>query len=375
MTSSRMFRRLSATLFTVLLVPFCAQAEQIAVSDAAGLGAALARAQAGDRIVLADGGYGELKTRIRAPGAVTIAAATPLGARFDRIELTGAANLVFEGVEAGEEFRATGSRDIAVAASRTKQFYFRDVVGLRVENSEGANGWYILLLNSVRDFVIRGNRLHGGHEDVMRVTGPSSNGLIENNQIYETRAKRPIHPDLIQFFHQKGEAPHDIVIRGNLLWDDPATGEVPPQGIFLGDPGPGFRNILIEENLIAVGHTNTIYINGGQENVVVRNNSIMSIKGATMPDAIIRIAAKSRLDNSGTLVEGNIVRAIHDETKASQLRNNLVFGKAERQAILFAGPGLGRRWQDFMPVAGGPVDFGTLYGAQKLLKAQQAAQN
>ena len=350
-----------------------AGARDIAVSDTGGLARALDNAEPGDRILLDEGDYGSFATRVRPAGEVTIAARQPLGARFTKIDLSGASNLTFEGVETGE-FRANQAQAIAAEGLKSKVFYFRDTQGLRLEGSEGTGGWHIVILNSVTDFVIRGNRLHGANEDVLRITGPSANGLIENNQLYETHAKRPAHPDLIQLFNVKDDSPHDIVIRGNLLWDDPATGELPPQGIFLGGPGSGFRNILIEENLIATGHTNTLYVNGGQENVVIRNNMLMSVTGATMPDAIIRIAGKSGLDNSGITASGNVTRDIHDETKRSRVAGNFVYGKAERQAQLFAGPGQGRRWQDFMPVVGSPIDFGSAYGAQHLLQGLLAAQ-
>lgn len=350
-----------------------ASGAETSVSDAAGLAAALAAARPGTRILLQDGDYGDFATAARPSGPVTIAARTPLGARFGKLDLSGAANLTVEGVQT-EDFRANKARAIAGERLKSKVFYFRDVAGLRLEDSEGAGGWHILILNSVTDFVIRGNRLHDAREDILRITGPSARGLVEGNQLYETHAKRPAHPDLIQLFNVKEESPREIVIRGNLLWDDPATGEIPPQGIFLGGPGAGFRDITIEENLIATGHTNTLYVNGGQANVVIRGNMLMSVTGTRMPDAILRIAAKSGLDNAGITATGNVVRDIYDETKTSRLAGNFAYGKAERQRVLFAGPGVGRRWQDFVPVAGSPIDFGSPYGAQTLLKGLLAAQ-
>lgn len=355
-------------ILCLLLFPVAVRASEVTVSDPGALAQAIDAAQPGDRIWLEDGDYGDFATSAQPSGPVTIAARHPLGARFAKLQLSGAANLTFQGVES-REFRALGADNIAVEEAKSETFYFRDVTGLRLEKSEGTGGWHILILNAVRDFVIRNNRLHGAQEDVMRITGPSANGLVEDNQLYETTARRPAHPDLIQLFNVKDQSPHDIVIRGNLLWDDPATGEVLPQGVFLGGPGKGFRNILIEQNLIATGHTNTVYVNGGQENVVIRNNTLMSVLGTRMPDGILRIAAKSGLDNSGVTAHGNVLRDIRDETKKSRILGNFVYGTAERQTQLFSGPGLGRRWQDFLPVTNSPIDFGSAYGAQARLRS------
>lgn len=351
-----------------LALALCAplRAEEIAVADRDGLLAAMGRATRGDVIRLADGNYGEVIFQ-RSPNGVTFEAAAPGGAVLDKLSMQNVADLAFRGIEVRGEFRAQRSKGIEIHEVKARQFYFRDVDGLLIDRSEGAHGHFNLILNSIQNFSVTNSYFHGAAEDVCRITGNSYNGLIENNRFHDTVAKRPTHPDLMQIFHAKGIAPRDLVIRGNHFWDDQTTGDVRAQGPFLNAPGKtGFRNILIEENLIAVPHANTIYVNGGQENVVIRNNTLIFIPGSTMPNAIIRLAQVSGYDNSGTIIEGNILRGINDETKSSTIGDNYLYGKGARMAALFSGPGA--RWQDFMPVTGSPIDFGSPYGAQARLK-------
>jgi hypothetical protein len=174
------------------------------------------------------------------------------------------------------------------------------------------------------------------------------------------------HSDAIQMFGAKGKTPHDIVIRRNHIWDDFATGAptTAPQGIFISDPGPGgYRNILIEENLVNVRSPNSIYINGGQENVVVRNNTLIPSEGDG--GAIIRLAEKSGYDNSGTTVTGNVTKLLRDETQRSRIGPNFVYGRNAPLHRLFSGPG--SQWQDFVPVPPSRFAFGMGFGAEGYL--------
>lgn len=342
-------------------------AGEFGVSNREELLRTLGQARGGDTILLDDGAYGELVTRLRPGGALVVAARHPGQAIFTKISLQQSLDVQFRGVTVDGEFRAVSSRRIGAVGVKARQFYFRDVDGLLIDRSEGGGGHFNLVMNSIANFIVRDSYFHGATEDVSRITGNSYNGLVENNRFFDAVSHRPLHADLMQFFGGKGFTPHDIVIRGNHFWDDPATGEIRPQGIFISDPQPGgFRNLLIEENLLAVGHANTIVINGATENVVIRNNSLISVSGVPHPNPIIRISKHSGMGNSGLTVEGNIVGKINDETRSSRIRNNHVYGMKARLATLFSGPG--KRWQDFVPVTGSPIDFGSPYGAQARLK-------
>ena len=342
------------------------------VSSQAELQSALTTVKSGDTIFLNDGNYGSLTmTNRKYASDVTIAAVNEGGAVFSKIDIRNGHNIVFSGVTATQEFRAWyGSEGITVDGVKTAQFYFRDVNDLLVDHSEATGGWYNLILNETTNFVVRNSYFHDASEDVSRVTGNSYNGLFENNIFADTDADRPIHPDLMQLFAFNGTTPHDITIRGNLFYDDIKTGDVIAQGIFLGGPGTtGFSDILIEQNLIATRHPNTIYVNGGQENVVIRNNTLMGYDESN--GGVIRLAEKDGFDNSGTIIHDNVVKVIYDETESSDIGENYVYGKGIPAGKIFNGT-LGDKWQDYLSVDGDTIINGD-DGAIARLKAIMAS--
>jgi len=338
----------------------------IEVSGLAQLTAALKTVKAGDRLVLADGDYGALTMTADYDEPVTIAAKNPLGARFDKISLTGATNLHFDGLEMTQGFSATSrSSGITVTnSSITGTLYFRDSDRIVAEGNEIDGGLHAVLINSVTNFEIRGNLIRHAQEDLMRITGNSYNGLVEANSFrdmlpedYRSSGGDFNHADAIQMFGANGITPHDIVIRGNHIWDDITTGAstVHPQGIFLSDAtAGGYRNILIEDNLISVRSTNSIYINGGQENVVVRNNTLMPTPGDG--GAIIRLANKSGFDNSGVSLIGNVFKLLSDETGKSYMKDNFLYGRNADFYALFSGTG--GKPEDFLAPEGTPIPPG-----------------
>lgn len=340
----------------------------IRVTNQTELLAALKVATAGDTVLLADGHYGNLDLRHDYTGNITIKSENPLGAQFTRLGLVGATNITLDGIqfETGLAVK-DGSKGISVLNSDVNgNFYCRNVDGLIVDSVEVSGGNFGLLLNSVQNFSVTNSYIHHAVEDIMRITGNSYNGVLEGNVLASTTGGYPLHPDLLQFFNSGGFTPHDITIRGNLLYDEKQGSETVAQGIFLSDPGAGgYKNILIEENLIRVASPNSIYINGGQENVVVQNNSLMS---AGSGGAVIRLASKAGFDNSGTVVDGNVVKQILDETKSSEIGDNFVYGKEADLSTIFSGTDY-TSWESYLPVDGSPIDFGSNYGAQSCLFA------
>lgn len=305
----------------------------------------------GGTILLTPGEYGELKLSQRRYAApVILKSEVPRRAVFTKIALDGARNLMFDGMQLQQGFSATNkSSDITLTNIDSKNvLYFRDVSNLVVQNVSATGGQYGIILNSVQNFTVTHSLFGDATEDVMRITGDSYGGLVEYNLIYDVIAVPPTHPDLIQLFAARGKTPHDIAIRRNLLRDKPDTGpKRSAQGIFMSDPAAGgYRNMLIEENLISVKSPNSIYINGGQANVVVQNNIL--IPGAGDGGAMIRLAEKSGRDNSGTTVSGNIAKLLNDETQKSKIQRNYLYGRKAALARLF--PGRGDRWQDFVPL-------------------------
>lgn len=339
----------------------------IKVSNQTQLLSALKTATGGDTILLADGNYGEVTLKSQFASTVIIKAENSLGADFTKISLSGASNLAFDGLDLQYSFNATSSSNISLTNSTSDSMLnFRDVNGLVVDKVSATGGQYGILLNSIQNFTVTNSTFGNVSEDVMRITGNSYNGVIENNVLADAVAQSPTHPDLLQMFASNGYTPRDIVIRGNLLYDDPSTGSVAAQGIFMSDPSTGgYKNILIEDNLINVSSPNSIYINGGQKNVAVLNNTL--IPGVGDGGAIIRLAEKSGMNNSGTTISGNIAKLVMDETKASTIGDNYVYGRGADISSLFHGAD-GSTWENFVPVAGSKIDFGSAYGAQDRLQ-------
>jgi hypothetical protein len=344
--------------FALMLCQTMALAQAGRIMDVAGLNRVLA-AGTGGTVLLADGDYGEVEIGQAFARTLVLKAENLHGARFSVIRLKGAANVTLDGLRLGKGLSVQSSgAAITIQNNRiTGNTYMRDVKGLMFSGNEVSGGQWGLVLNSVSQFRVSGNYIHNVTEDLMRITGRSAQGVVEYNIIADTVAKKPTHPDILQFFHAQGISPQDITVRRNLLYDPGVKGMVPAQGIFLSDPGKGpkvtgYRNILIEENLIKTSSPNTIYINGGQKNVVVRRNSL--IPGTGDGGAMVRLARKSGMSNAGTVIEGNVAKLLLDETKASQIGKNLFYGRKAPLSRFFSGPG--ERWQDFLPVVGSPLE-------------------
>lgn len=360
----RVLAALIALVLGVASVP--GLAEELRVSTPNELRQALA-SLTGGQILLSPGNYGELEiSNQRYENPIILKSETPRQAVFSKVSLMAASNLTFDGVQLEDGFSAKSSSKVTVVNTGSNNLlYFRDVQGLKVENCDVAGKRYGVVFNSVSDFELRHSKVGGVTEDVIRITGPSRGGTIEYNILADTIAKRPTHPDLIQTFSAKGGTPSDITIRANLIYDDPETGDVVAQGIFMADGGEtGYHNILLEQNLLYTGSANTIFMSGGQENVVIRDNTLIP----TDQDggAMIRLTgARKGFDNSGTSVSGNIAKLLNDETQKSKIQRNYFYGRNAALARLFSGRG--DRWQDFLPAAGSAAEKSGM-GAREFLQ-------
>lgn len=320
----------------------------IRVSDAAGLLSALRTSKGGETIVLADGNYGEINLRGRWSGTninpysstVTITAEHEGQAKFDVLRADYASNLSFQGLALKGGFSATNSKNISFSDSTATHLSFRDTSGVTLADNHVSGGTNTLTMWSVAGFKITGNTFEKAGLDLIQISRNSYNGLIENNVLRDiVTPNAGAHPDLIQLFGQGGMNPHDITIRGNHLYDDPATGRTVAQGIFLSDPsGEGFRNILIEQNLVSVRSPNSIYVAGGQENVIIRDNTLIggteAFKGGS-----IRLVDRAGFDNSGVIVEGNLARILINEGTGARIGENTLYRTTDAAAALFGGNG------------------------------------
>lgn len=345
--------RFSLTLLLSLL-PVGALADFQRIQNADALRQVLDAGQGG-QFVLDAGDYGVLEVTRPFAQSIELKSDTLHGARFEVIRLNGTSNVTLDGLRLSGLAIQAGSERIAVHNTKVSgNLYVRNVKDLTLADNEVTGGRWGVLLNSVQGFEVRHNKIHLVTEDLMRITGSSSDGLIEYNEIADTVAKRPTHPDIIQFFHVRGVTPTDITIRRNHLHDPGVKGNVTAQGIFVSDPGRGeenrgFQNILLEENLINTASTNTVYVNSGRSSVVIRNNTLMSRNGG---GANIRLVGKD-FGDGGPQIYDNVFRQLVKEKRAAPIRNNLTYGKIG-EVRLFSGPGT--RWQDYLPVLGSVYD-------------------
>jgi hypothetical protein len=328
----------------------------------------------GKTVVLADGNYGTLTLSGRAYAQmVRFKAANRYKAVFSKVLLTkSCANMDFDGIEVtSDTFRVDySSRNITLRNSRLKRGYYAawGVTNVAVLYNDITSTANAVIFNAVQHFTFEGNIVHDVGQDLLRVTDDSAFGKILNNTFRDGIATAGVHPDCIQFIGANGATPHDILIRGNHLYDNPDTGVVFAQGIWLNNPasGVGYKNITVEQNLVAIGSPQSIVINNGTSGNAIRNNSV---KSWTVGGGGGRIRFLGS-DCSGTTVEGNIAKGYDFGEileKKPVMRTNYTYTDPEPYQ------GDGRTWQGFLPKPGSPIDFGSPYGAQVRLKELQAA--
>lgn len=344
------------------------------ITSASELTSALAAARGGETFVLADGDYGSLvyKNVPALDTTVTITALNPGKATFNALEFYGAENLVLDGLELTGGLKLwSGCENITVRNSAMVSFWVRASDNVTVENNDIGGGRFGVNVQASTNVTMSQNYIHDVTEDLMRVTGSTSDLLIENNLFFDTIAKAGTHSDLIQMYGEADGNPHDIVVRGNILYDDPTTGKNNSQGIFMSDPVTGgYSNITIEQNLIWVQQPNTIYLSGGGPGIVIRDNSLIGQTGGW--GAQVRLVNNSKGTGEGVLVEGNVLRSVLDEIGNSTKVDNHFFSSGKYSYVsgkltdLFQSAGYDG-WKGFLPVAGSAIDFGSPYGAQERL--------
>ncbi|WP_160152888.1 discoidin domain-containing protein [Microbulbifer sp. ALW1] len=371
----------------------------IVVNNSSELIRALDSVTGGEVILLKDGNYGQLTISKQYSDYVILRAENLFGAIFSDIGIDGSNKgyvhfdrILSAGIDArnnAHHLKYTNSK-----FSSTVYFKYADNVVIESNTIDVDGGLHALLVNSVSNFKVINNYITNAQEDLMRVTGDSPNGLIENNVFYDTKplniphsgnACEYQHTDGLQMFGLGGANPRNITIRGNYFYDNPDNNAIRPtecvsgksgvrltmQGIFMSDPsGNGYEDMTIEQNFLQIGSPNTIYINGATKNVSVKNNTLLTWSGGA--GGSIRVVEKAGKTNSGLTLSGNVSSAVSDETTAlsngMQIGDNFVYERNNTASTIFKnkifeGAGEGSRWQHFLPVSGSPIDFGTGYGA------------
>lgn len=343
-----------------------AAGESVSVSNGGELAKALASAQGGEVIVLADGHYDTLEVPKDYKSTVTITSQNNGGATFSNAKVRGG-NVTIDGVSVLESFEAIDAHNITVKNSKFTGFtLFRYSSDFKFDsNLVGGNGSiHGVFVESSNNFEVTNNRIADVQSDLLRVDGNSFNGLVENNTLYDMKPVKfddgtYVHADALQMFGNARGTPHDIIIRGNYIYDDPKTGDqgnLWGQGIFLGGPTGGYRNIIIEQNLIATDSPNALFLVNGPEGNIIRHNTVLGSGKITVYQG----------DSSGTEIYGNVARTI-DARDGAKVGDNYIYNNGNIRA-LFQGAGDGSTWEGFIPREHTPIGFQSDYGALDRLK-------
>ncbi len=313
------------------------------VASAAELSAALDRATGGETIVLADGDYGRLALRDRAfAETVTLTAATPLGARFEELDLDGVANLTIEGAFfdhtfAGEKifaarFEIESSTGITIRDSlfdgddrvqpgssadgygTGRGLAIRDSQHVTVEGSEIRGFWKGVGIGNSEHVTLRGNELHDMRTDGLNSTR-SAHVTIEDNHFHSMRVSEASgdHPDFIQIYStDEGRIPHDFIIRGNRI--EIGTGDTAHAIFFHHGPSAieafgedvWFRDIEISDNVIVNRQPHGIFLNR-TDGAVITNNTLLAPVEREGHAPRINIAR----DSTNVVLERNVAELIN----------------------------------------------------------------
>ena len=342
----------------------------INVSNASQLSAALSSASGGDTIVLADGNYGDITLGQDFASKVTITSATPLGATFGKVSINGS-NITLDGVTTTQPFSVRDAAHIEVKNSDLQSYWNEALFSTDVSFIDN-DIKSTLNFEAVDGFAISGNAIGttpgGVNGDLVRIIGVTKNGVIENNTLSDVAPKKypdgsVTHADGIQFMGRSDGWPSDIVISGNLIYDDPTTGD--SGNLWMQAIAVGGTNIVIENNMIMTGSPNAIIVaNAWGGGVEVLNNTVLPWPGGGGGN--IRITSTT----NDVVVSGNVSNFILNEGGAN-LSNNFTYSNDPSSpnywGSLFDLQADGMQWTDYLPADGSPIDFGSGYGALERL--------
>lgn len=348
-----------------------ARAATVEITSPKALDRALAAAQGGETLVLADGAYGRLKIAGRSfRPAVTLTSATPRAARFDAVEITGSQGLILDRIHVASPDQGTfSSAVVSIQGSAGITLRDSEVNGPVDGDFSGHHGLHTDL--GSRDITFARNHVHDVKNGAtcldtsgLTVTGnvidrigndsfkliAITGGVIEGNTGARNVFPQPgSHLDFIQF---QGADSRDIVIRGNVFLPGALTNV---QGIFLDDAR--FTNILIERNIIVTSMIRGISVSGAR-NTVARYNTVLDVPSAGNKATYVMLDGQ---------VHGNIMSTYPGDKKLGIYEGNLLLQHADPRGrwhydTVFrnAGAGSGITLADLAPIPGGLAES---YGA------------
>ncbi len=293
------------------------------VTTAAELTAALTAAKGGDIISMAGGNYGDVSIRDFKPTSTVILKSADQfnPAHFDTLAVRASQNLTFKGLDIGrglktgeaDYFQITSVRDSSKIVFDGNHVHgsldgnpLNDGYGLVAQNVTAmtlTNNTFEQLtrgaqLSAVTNMQVSYNRFLDLRSDALNADG-SQNAVIENNIFKGFYPVDGDHPDAIQVHNIGYDKPlTNLTIRNNALLPGGTGG---PQGIWIAAPGTqGFKNVVIENNLIyGEGSFNGIGL-AGVTGAIVNNNTVIS---PTTDNKLMWI----RISNSSDIALGNNV--------------------------------------------------------------------
>jgi Right handed beta helix region len=336
------------------------------VSSRAGLVDAIARAQSGDRIILAPGNYGSIDIRNKswASDVTLISGSATNPAQIETLTVNGVSRLVIKSLQIGRPLNP-GEPNYAIFGNfRNVSAMTLDSVFVRgsMDNNPLNDGNGLNFVDS-RNVTVKASRFEqlgrglsaSGSTDIMisgnifrhmRTDGANFANVqrvtIDGNKFSDFFVGEGDHPDAIQFWTAgTKQASSNIIIRNNQIFQGRGAGT---QGIFLTDQVGSlpYENVRIENNLLYVydGY-NGIMVGHGRK-IEIIGNSVLSESRDNQKYWI-------RLDRvEGVTLRNNLADSfVNQNNKAMTTENNI---------FLDSKPGTAGRIRDLQALAGATVE-------------------
>ncbi len=320
------------------------------VSSREGLVDAIARADSGDRIILAPGNYGSIDIRGKtwSSDVTLISASTANPARIETLTVNSVSHLLIKSLQIGRplnpgepnyaifgNFRTVSSvtlDDVFVRGSMDDNpvndgngLNFVDSRNVTVKSSRFEQLGRGLSASGSTDIALSGNVFRAMRTDgmnfanVQRVT-------IDGNKFSDFFVGEGDHPDAIQFWTAgTKQASSNIIIRNNQIFQGRGAGT---QGIFLTDQVGTlpYQNVRIENNLLYVYDGYNGIMVGHGRGVEIIGNSVLSESRDNQKYWI-------RLDRvEGGVLRNNVADSFVDQNNKSIMMDNNIFLDARTSA-------------------------------------------
>lgn len=221
--------------------------------------------------------------------------------------------------------------------------------GITAENSSGlsfidndiSNFTRGIVIGSNNDVVVSGNEIHDLRASPL-VGSDNNNTLVEDNHFYNFNPWKlgglGDHGDMIHFWTTTAQtgATTNLIIRNNLFEEGDGQSLL---GIYLEDNfGKTFTNVVIEDNVIHLGDSQAIRLEGVVGGTL-ENNTLIQSSGGTTDQPLINLAAGTQ----DLIVQNNISAGIYgtafDAAAANGISivNNLTVTYDDPQADTYVG--------------------------------------